>query len=286
MADKQTQEWYAKGWLHHGYAVCFEQDNMCTVLAVTFDAIGERLQSKLLKHTVFPNRIAQWPGINVYQIDADICMAILREQLPLSQALLHLDPWPEDHASYDSWDRYPAWLNVYERSRLRHLAAAVPVGGQIVEVGSYVGGSALLMADASSPDVQITCIDAKWKLGQAVWHFHRAQLKCSNDTKTIEIANQLLNGRSNISMIAADSPKDMQEWITPVNLVFEDSCHSDPGFTENLDFWTQKLVHGGVMAGHDYATEYPNIMSAVNALAQEWQTEIHLHGTLWSLHKP
>jgi hypothetical protein len=71
-----------------------------------------------------------------------------------------------------------------------------------------------------------------------------------------------------------------------VDLVFEDSCHSDPGFTNNLSFWSQQLVQGGVMSGHDYAPQYPNIMTAVNALAQQWQQTVQVHGTLWSLCKP
>jgi hypothetical protein len=64
------------------------------------------------------------------------------------------------------------------------------------------------------------------------------------------------------------SPKGLHELNLECDLVFLDAAHTNPSDRENIDFWLPKVKKGGVFAGHDYSTQWPDVMENVNYIKE------------------
>jgi predicted O-methyltransferase YrrM len=162
-----------------------------------------------------------------------------------------------------------------EQVLLAGLAAAVPLGGTIVELGTNLGGGAMLMHQASK--------------GRRV-SIHTVDI----DPSPHAIAN--LNG-TGVEILGHPSTKAATMWAErkqPIDLLFIDAGHSLADVVADLNSWAPFLRQGGVIAFHDYDTaerggaKHFGVQIAVDSvrrrgiLADARQTGRIFHGTLAS----
>ncbi len=62
-------------------------------------------------------------------------------------------------AALDRVEGVPGWMTLDQARRLWDAARRVPAGGRIVEIGSFRGRSAIILASAAPADVKLTAID-------------------------------------------------------------------------------------------------------------------------------
>jgi hypothetical protein len=62
-------------------------------------------------------------------------------------------------AAWDAACDVEGWVTEPQARRLFAAAGAVPAGGRIVEIGSFRGRSAIVLARGARPDVEVVCID-------------------------------------------------------------------------------------------------------------------------------
>jgi predicted O-methyltransferase YrrM len=166
---------------------------------------------------------------------------------------------------------------------LGHLAQSVPRNGLIVEVGPLFGSSTWVLAKNAHPSVRVITIDTwepqNWITSlEAKWPGCRPYSRSAFDFYTRDCEN--------VTAVQGMSPEVMKDWNEPVDLFFDDATHGDPGFSESLEFYVPKLVPGGIAAGDDFASGWPNIVTGVSRLAEEWKTRPEIIGRVWAMVKP
>ena len=142
-------------------------------------------------------------------------------------------------------------LQVIER-----WASAVPENGVIVEVGSLFGRSAVAWANSCSLSVNVYCVDP----------FYDPR----TDTDYSDEFYNNTNDIENLSSIVAVCPyfKYSKYIDKPADVYFVDATHSNPNDWHIILFGLKNLKTGGLLCGHDYVEEWPDVVENVKKLEQ------------------
>lgn len=128
----------------------------------------------------------------------------------------------------------------------------------IVEVGSWTGRSSVAIASAV-PLARVYCVDPwceAWVQNQ--WR-----------ANTVDYTN--------IHEVQGYSPDCVGEWAAQVDAVFLDASHTNPSDWTNCMFWLPCIRKGGLFMGHDYSSEFPDVVQNVDRLA----ARLRQPPTLW-----
>ena len=167
----------------------------------------------------------------------------------------------------------------------------------IVEVGSWLGGSAITMANylktKKNVHTDILCVD-NWC--GSVCHWEIPEFK-----KIM----QLKNGRptiyeqfvKNIKYLGLDdyiipfhiNSIDAARFLIKKNIqsdiVFIDASHEENDVYQDISIHWQHLKPGGTMIGDDYEPAYPGVVNAVHRFAQEKRLKVLCFKNDWILQK-
>lgn len=121
-----------------------------------------------------------------------------------------------------------------EQELLYDFAAAVPDNGQIVEIGTALGGTALLFHQAAGGrGVSITTVD--------LLHGHRAKSNLAN---------------TSVRLLTRESQQAAELWVPEggglIDLLYVDGDHSFAGAFEDYNRWVPLVRPGGSVVFHDY----------------------------------
>ncbi len=125
---------------------------------------------------------------------------------------------------------------------LLSLSESLPNGATVVEIGSYIGASSLVIAKGLKADSVIYCVDT-WQ--------NDAMTEGSIDTfstfsqNTRSVAKRI----KPIRAMSADAAKD---FTSKIHFLFVDGDHSYEGAKTDWDSWQKKLLPGASVAFHDY----------------------------------
>jgi len=144
------------------------------------------------------------------------------------------------------------------RTGLRELAASLRIrDGTAVEIGSYAGESALILA-ASGKLSRLTCIDP--------WNDRTGELHgIHEDFTIIEAAfDAAIAHEPIIRKLKAHSVDAAATFANhSLDLVYIDGAHDLDSVRADIRAWRPKLKTGGYMAGHDYFWRFPGVLQAV-----------------------
>lgn len=132
----------------------------------------------------------------------------------------------------------PTDTTAQELIKLAKLAKAT-CGGIIVEIGSYLGASSIVMAKANRHGV-IYCIDT-WQ--------NDAMSEGSWDTMSTFFHNT--RHCKNIVPIRMWSTEAADKTPQEVDMIFIDGDHSYEGVKKDIDLYFPKIKSGGIIAMHD-----------------------------------
>lgn len=178
--------------------------------------------------------------------------------------------------------RVPGKTSLDELGFLGALAAQVPSGGKMVEIGAFYGRATRVMALAN-PSAQVVAVDTfqdvNWTRKYA--NFYR-------DIPVFGMAafEKYTANLSNVRAILGDSPNTVTDWPQNIDLYFEDAVHGNPKLRANIDFWSARVKPGGIVCGHDYSHRFLDVKREVDRLALAWNAQVCIVGTLWALRKP
>lgn len=153
----------------------------------------------------------------------------------------------------------PGWTSTNELALLASLARRVPAGGAIIELGSFAGRTAWIMA-RNAPQAQVYCIDLwghfdiRWipekplsYMGGALERFRPGELFAFFRNNTEDCPNIVpVRGKSQEVSWAGRPAGD---------LIFVDADHDTQPLLEDLKVWWPRLAAGGLMIGHDWQME-------------------------------
>lgn len=140
------------------------------------------------------------------------------------------------------------WLTHREAAFLYEAARAVPRGGKIVEIGSFLGRSTVCLAHGSRAgnSAQIVAVDPH--IGSPK---HAHLLQCT-DTWPHFLANLAQAGVADLVHAVHATSRDAAPGVPgPVDFLFVDGSHDLDDVRTDIECWLPKLRPGGVIAFHD-----------------------------------
>ena len=147
----------------------------------------------------------------------------------------------------DVWtgvDDIPGWLTPAQGRALWDCASRVPVGGRIVEIGSFQGRSTCVLTSAAAPvGARTTAIDPFISgLG-----LH----KTDEISQAVFEANlERLGVRDSVDLVVARSVDARPGWDGPIDFLYIDGKHDARTVLDDLK-WVRDVREGGEVAIHD-----------------------------------
>ena len=143
------------------------------------------------------------------------------------------------------------WLTEAQARRLFVAAGAVPAGGRVVEIGSFRGRSAIVLARGARGDVEVVCIDphagsdrgpreieARPEVGEADLTAFRGNLERAGVSERVRHVRDF-------------SALALQTFDGPVDLLYVDGAHRFGPARTDLVRWGARVPPGGRMLVHD-----------------------------------
>ncbi len=156
---------------------------------------------------------------------------------------------------------------------------------RMLEVGSWVGESAIALLGGAPKDSIIYCVD-HWKGSPTDWTCHIANEVNVWDWFFKNVGDLIGTSIFPIkgdSLQAAADLGDAQE----LDLIFLDGDHDEAAVRADIDAWLRHLSPTGVLCGHDYCGEFPGVVNALEQfLGPLGLTPSRIHGTtVWFVTK-
>ena len=150
-----------------------------------------------------------------------------------------------------------AWISPKEMLLLYDLAAEVPIGGEIVEVGSCYGASSACLGLGAQDKAYLTLIDS------FIWHPSGPA-----SAKLLE-SNLKSVGLSSFVIYEIDC-MSLENWPVPIDLLYIDGAHD---YTHVWHDLTMLGPQAKTIVCHDYTT-IPDVTKAVDGFVPEYSYRI------------
>lgn len=202
------------------------------------------------------------------------------------------------------------WMTEHELKTLEQLAKQVPLNGNILEIGSMFGRSAVCWAMSADPSVTISCID--WFLNDMVQNHSNAKEFCVEQSFPLpgvmyDVEQSFIQNTkefTNIKRFKGSSPHDLGGYVpgharhrgayprSPglrhpqmIDLFFLDAAHINPSDWDNLTYFLPHVNTGGIICGHDYSDDYPHVKENILRLEGIIGTKaiIYPNTLIWSI---
>lgn len=134
----------------------------------------------------------------------------------------------------------------------------------VVEIGSWCGESAKIMADAGAT---VFCID-HWQGSEGDPTKEAVQRHGSDKIFKTFLANIDFRFMRSIFIGRGDSLWWAKMWPFPVDMVYIDADHRYEAVIADIVSWRRHVKEGGILAGHDYGT-FPGVTRAVDEIGKD-----------------
>jgi predicted O-methyltransferase YrrM len=148
----------------------------------------------------------------------------------------------------------PGWLQDEQAERLWDVAARVPQGGQIVEIGSYRGRSTVVLARAAAETVSVFSIDPHDGNERApgVWEGSPADGQRDHAAFEENLRSRGLIER--VHHIRSPSRAAHEGVKGDIDFLYVDGSHRYREALDDFRFWGGRVREGGTMCVHDTYT--------------------------------
>jgi predicted O-methyltransferase YrrM len=148
-------------------------------------------------------------------------------------------------------DGVEGWFSPDQLARLAALAAAVPAGGRIVEIGSFRGRSTIAIARSAPPGVEIVAIDPHAGNDRGPQEIRGRADAAAEDCKVFVANLDRAGVRDRVSHVRKFSHEALADVDGPVDLLHVDGAHRFGPARDDVRRWGARVVPGGSMLIHD-----------------------------------
>jgi hypothetical protein len=153
-----------------------------------------------------------------------------------------------------------------QAKRLWDRASAVPAGGRIVEIGSYLGRSTILLAYAAAPDVEVVAIDPHGSTIRT-HDIHAGQEEQAEQWHKSFLANLERAGvRDRVTYVRKSSHAALWDIEGDVDMLYVDGSHDFFPARNDIREWGSRVGVGGTMLIHDSFTSFGVTMAILSTL--------------------
>ncbi len=171
--------------------------------------------------------------------------------------------------------------------------------GLIIEVGSWLGGSAIHMGkllQAQGQGGRVLCIDTWlgaaefWDSKQDEQRYQALALKNGYPTVFYQfLANVIHAGLQDTIVPFPQTANNASVWLAKrkvkAGLIYIDGSHEEEDVAADLAHYWELLEDGGIIFGDDYDAYWPGVIIAVNKFATDRGLEVVQEGGFWSIRK-
>jgi hypothetical protein len=143
------------------------------------------------------------------------------------------------------------WLSDAQAERLRDRAAQLRPGGRIVEIGSFHGRSAVVLAAAAAPGVEVVCIDPHLGSDRGPQEIAEDHGRGDDDYATFHANLERHGVTSRVTHVRERSEDALDAVEGPVDLLYVDGAHRFRPAGDDLVRWGARVPAGGRMLVHD-----------------------------------
>lgn len=177
------------------------------------------------------------------------------------------------------WSGVPGWCdfeNVYQA-----IVQRCKSGDCVVEVGSFLGRSACFMGETikqSGKAIILLCVDT-WP--STYRHPDGYDIEAPFETFYANVRQaQLLDIIVPIRSTSVRAASFVRDNLA---CVFIDGGHNYEDCRDDIEAWFPKVIHGGLLAGHDYNEAFPGVIKAVDEAFKKTHSR---DGNCWLYNKP
>lgn len=186
------------------------------------------------------------------------------------------------------WDStHPIFAAVFQQLR--------PV--LVIEVGSWLGGSAIHMADLAKaigiPGFELVCVDT-WLGADEHWlrpeWFETLNLRHGYPTLYYQfLANVIHKGHADVITpmpVSSESAYHVLKHHKVVaDAVYVDAGHRYKDVRGDVENYWQLVRPGGVLFGDDFLPQFPGVIRAVDEFAEKNGVVLQVNGSKWAMQK-
>ena len=143
------------------------------------------------------------------------------------------------------------WMTPAQGERLWDSAAAVAPGGAIVEIGSYRGKSAVVMASAAAPGVTVTAIDPHAGNDRGPQQIRGTAGEGQTDHVAFLANIRAAGVTDRVRHIRAFSHDALDDVEGTVDLLYIDGAHRVLPARDDIVRWGARVAPGGTLLIHD-----------------------------------
>ena len=159
---------------------------------------------------------------------------------------------------------------------------------RILEVGSWLGATAMAMADATE-DSRVFCVDT-WNGTESDCTGRMAKEAGGNDAVYAEFLNRIGDRKDKTIFPFRRSSLEAaaMDWPGGFDLIFLDADHSYEAVKADIEAWWPHLRDDGVMVGHDFEVRgFDGVTKAVREAFSDKYTAFGFHpqGCMWRVYK-
>jgi hypothetical protein len=143
------------------------------------------------------------------------------------------------------------WLTEAQGRRLFAAAGAVPAGGRIVEIGSFRGRSAIVLARGARPGVEVVCIDPHLGSDRGPQEIAARPALGEEDLAAFRTNLERAGVDDRVRHVRDFSALALRAFDGPVDLLFVDGAHRFGPARADLVRWGARVPDGGRMLVHD-----------------------------------
>ncbi len=143
------------------------------------------------------------------------------------------------------------WMTDEQARLLWQRAERVPGGGRIVEIGSYQGRSAIVLARAAADDVEVVAIDPHAGNDRGPQEIHGSVTEGEQDHQAF-LANLERTGvRTRIRHVRLPSQAAPSAVPGQIDLLYIDGAHRYRPARDDIRVWGARVAAGGTILIHD-----------------------------------
>jgi len=155
----------------------------------------------------------------------------------------------------------PGWTRGEEARELLRISHSLSAGAVIVEIGSFLGAGAILLAGPRRirGSGLVHCVDPFDGTGDSfsVPHYQRILAEFSNGSLRDHFERNIHSAGLGpwVRIHQGGADEVARSWTTPIDLLYLDGDQSRKGVREAYDSWGCFLKAGGIIAVHNSAPE-------------------------------
>jgi hypothetical protein len=159
------------------------------------------------------------------------------------------------------------WMSPGQGATLYGSAASCPVDGRIVEIGSFRGRSAVVLAAAADPSVEIVAIDPHAGNDRGPQEIEGFEAEAADDHSVFN-ANLAAAGVSDRVRLVREFSDDALALVEgPIDVLYVDGAHRYGPALADIRAWGDRVGDGGTLLIHDSFSSIGVTLAILRSLA-------------------